>query len=106
MRMVIYLRIPTLLYRGKNYVCQPLKNVALMTLGRQMHITESLVPEPSCFEFEVAVEKLQRQKSPGIDHNPAGLVQEGGNTLLLRSTDLLIMFVTRNNFHSNGRHLL
>jgi len=39
------------------------------------------VPEPSAFEFEMAIEKLKRRKSPGIDHIPAKLIKAGGRTL-------------------------
>jgi hypothetical protein len=43
----------------------------------EIHTAESLVPEPSAFEFEVAVEKLRRHKSPGIDQIPAELIEKG-----------------------------
>jgi hypothetical protein len=33
----------------------------------EIHIAEPLVPEPSAFEFELAIEKLKSHKSPGID---------------------------------------
>jgi len=42
--------------RGVNDVRQP-----------EMHTAEPLVPEPSAFEVEMAIEKLKRQKSPSID---------------------------------------
>jgi len=37
--------------------------------GRQteIHTAEPLVPEPSAFDFELAIEKLKSHKSPGID---------------------------------------
>jgi hypothetical protein len=46
---------------------------------RQTHIytAEPLVPEPSAFEIEMAIEKLKRHKSPGIDQIPAELIIEG-----------------------------
>jgi hypothetical protein len=37
------------------------------------------VPEPSAFEFEMIIEKLQRYKSPDID--PAELIRTGGRTI-------------------------
>jgi len=37
----------------------------------EIHTAESLVPEPSASEFELAIEKLKRHKSPGIDQIPA-----------------------------------
>jgi hypothetical protein len=47
----------------------------------EIHTAESLVPEPSSYEVEIAIEKLKRYKSPGIDQIPAELVQAGGDTL-------------------------
>jgi hypothetical protein len=47
----------------------------------EIHTTEPLVPEPSSSDVEIAVEKLKRYKSPGIDQIPAELIQAGGNTL-------------------------
>ena len=32
-----------------------------------MHTTEAVEPEPGTFESEMAIEKLKRCKSPGID---------------------------------------
>jgi len=37
----------------------------------EIHTEELLVPEPSTVEFEMAVEKLEGHKSPGIDQIPA-----------------------------------
>jgi hypothetical protein len=42
----------------------------------EIHTAEPLVP----FEFEIAVAKLKRYKSPGIDQIPAELIQAGGDT--------------------------
>jgi hypothetical protein len=39
---------------------------------------EPLVPEPSSSEAEIAIEKLKRYKSPGIDQIQAELIQAGG----------------------------
>ena len=39
------------------------------------------MPEPSAFEFELAIEKLRSHKSPGIDQIPAELIKAGGRTL-------------------------
>jgi hypothetical protein len=47
----------------------------------EMHAAEPLVHEPSCFEVGIAIEKLQRYKSPGIDQIPAELRQARGNKL-------------------------
>jgi hypothetical protein len=46
-----------------------------------MHTAEPLVPEPSSFKVEVAIEKLKVFKSPGTDQILAELIQAGCNTL-------------------------
>jgi len=39
------------------------------------------VPEPSAFEFEIAIENLKRCKSPCSHQIPAELIKEGGRTV-------------------------
>jgi hypothetical protein len=43
-------------------------------LGRNTR-SKSLVPESSAFEFEMAIEKLKRHKSPGTEQIPAELIK-------------------------------
>jgi len=50
-------------------------------LQTEIPTTESLVPKPSTFEFELAIEKLKRHKSPGIDQNPAELIKAEGRKI-------------------------
>ena len=52
-------------------------------LGIQTHTAEPLVPEPSGFEVDLAIEKLKSHKSPGIDQIPAELIKEGIRTISL-----------------------
>jgi hypothetical protein len=47
----------------------------------EMHTAEPLVPEPSPFEVEIPIAKLEKYKSPGIDQIPAELIQAGGEIL-------------------------
>jgi hypothetical protein len=42
---------------------------------------EPLVPDPSPFEVEIAIEYLKRFKSPGSDQIAAKLIQAGGKIL-------------------------
>jgi hypothetical protein len=46
-----------------------------------MYTAEPLAPECSCFEVEIALEKLKRYKLPGIDQIPPKMFQAGGNKL-------------------------
>ena len=39
------------------------------------------MPELSAFEFEMAVEKLRRHKSPGVDQIPTELIKAGGRII-------------------------
>jgi hypothetical protein len=50
------------------------------------------VPEPSAFEVEMAIEKLKRHKSPGIDQIPAELIKAGGR-IIRSEIHKLIIFV-------------
>jgi hypothetical protein len=46
-----------------------------------IHTAEPLVPEPSLFEVEIVIGKLERYKSPGTDQIPAELTKAGGEIL-------------------------
>jgi hypothetical protein len=46
-----------------------------------IHIAESLVPEPSSLGVAINVAKLKKYKSPGRDQIPAELIQARGETL-------------------------
>jgi hypothetical protein len=46
----------------------------------ELYAAETLVPETSAFEFEMATEKLKSNKSPGIDQIPAELITARGRT--------------------------
>ena len=36
------------------------------------------MPQPTAFDNELAIEKLKRHKSPGIDQIPAEMIKAGG----------------------------
>jgi hypothetical protein len=46
----------------------------------EIHTAEPLVSEPSASEVEMAIEKLERHKSPGIDQISRELIKAGGRT--------------------------
>ena len=50
---------------------------------------EPLIPEPSAFEVELAIDKLKSHKSPGIDDIPAVLIKAGGGTICLEIRKLI-----------------
>ena len=68
--------------RLRNYFSQ-LLNVDGVSAVRQtkIHTAEPLVPEPSAFEDEVAIENLKSHRSPVIDQIPAELIKAGGTKI-------------------------
>jgi hypothetical protein len=71
-----------ILNKWKNYFCQ-LLNVHGAGGVRQteMHTAGQFVPEPSPSEVVVAIRKLNRYKSQGVDQNLVELIQAGGEIL-------------------------
>jgi len=47
----------------------------------EIHTVEPLVPIPSAFGVELAIENLKNLKSPGIDQIPAELIKAGGRSV-------------------------
>jgi len=72
----------SILARGRKRFSQ-LLNIHGIKDDRQteIHTAEPLVPEPSAIEVELANEKLNSHKSPGIDQKPAELINAGGRTI-------------------------
>jgi hypothetical protein len=68
----------------------------------EIHTAEPLVPDPSDSEVEMAIEKLKRHRSPGIDQIPAELVKAGGQ-FIQKSINLLILFGIKMNCQNSGR---
>ena len=48
---------------------------------REIHTTEPLVPEPSTFVFEMAIEKLKRHKLPCVKQISIESIKAGGRTI-------------------------
>jgi hypothetical protein len=71
-----------ILNRWKNYFCHVLNIYGEGGVRQtEMHRAEPFVPEPSTSEVEVAIGKLKRYKSQGVDQIPAELIVAGGETL-------------------------
>jgi hypothetical protein len=60
--------------------------------GRQTQIdtAEPLLPDPSAFEVELAIEKLKSHVSPGIDQMQAELIKAGGRKIRSEIHELII----------------
>ena len=72
----------SILSRWRDYFSQLLNVHGVQDVRQtETHTAEPLVPEPSAFEVDLAIEKLKSHKSPGIDQIPAELIKEGGRTI-------------------------
>jgi hypothetical protein len=62
-----------------------------------MQTAEPLMPKPSAFGVEMAIEKLNRHKSPGIDQIPAELIKAGCRTFrseIHKLMNCILLYVT------------
>jgi hypothetical protein len=76
--------------RWRKYFSQLFNVYGFKDVGQaEIHIAEPLVPDPSASEVELAIDKLKRHKSSGIDQIPAELIKVGGRTLCLEIHKLI-----------------
>jgi len=76
--------------RWRNYFSQLFNVHGVKDAGEaEIQTAEPLVPEPSASEFELAVDKLNCHKSPGIDQISAELIKAGGRTICLEIHKLI-----------------
>jgi len=71
----------SIMARWRNYFSQTMNVNEDDIRQAEIHTVESLVPEPSVFEVELAIGKLKNHKSPGTDQIPAELIKAGGRTI-------------------------
>jgi len=77
--------------RWRNYFSQLFNMHGVKVVGQEeIHTAETLVPEPSASEVELAIDKLKSHKSPGTDQIPAELIKAGGRTIFLEIHKLII----------------
>ena len=90
--------------RWRNYFSQLFNVHGVKDVGQaEIHTAESQVPDPSSSEVELAIDKPESHKSPGIDQIPAELIKVGGRTMCLEIINLLLLFGRRRNFLKIGR---
>jgi len=81
----------SILARWRNHFSQLLNICGVNDVGQtEIHTAEPLLPEPSACEFELDIEKLKSQKSPGIDRVLAELIKAGGRTICYEIHILII----------------
>ena len=94
----------SILARWKNHFSQVFNEHGINDVRqREIHTAEPLVPEPCAFEVEMAMEKLKRHKSPGINQIPAELIKAGGRTIHSGIHKLINLFGIRRNCQRSGR---
>ena len=69
----------------------------------EIHTSEPQVREPRASEVELAIDKLESHKSPGIDHIPAELIKAGGRTICLEIHKLITSIWKKRNCLKSGR---
>jgi len=76
--------------RWRKYFSQLLNVHWVKDVGRsEIHTAESLVPEPSAAEFELAIDKLKSHRSPGINQILAELIKAGCRKICLEIHKLI-----------------
>jgi hypothetical protein len=71
-----------ILNRWKNYFSHSVNVYCAGNIRQiEIHTAEPLVPDPSPFEYEIAIAKLKSYKSPGSDQISTELIQAGGEIL-------------------------
>ena len=72
----------SIVVRWRNYFSELFNVHGVKGVGQaEIHTAEPLVPQPSAFEFELAIGKFKSHKSPGIDEIPAELIKAVGGTI-------------------------
>ena len=61
----------------------------------EIHTAKPLVPEPSAFKVEMAIEKLKSHKTSGIDQIPTEKIEAGDRKIGCVIHNLLILFGIR-----------
>jgi hypothetical protein len=90
-----------ILNRWKNHYSH-LLNVHSDVRQIETHTAEPLVPEPSPFEVQIAVTKLERYKSPGNGNFQQNCCKQEVKQYGLRSINSLILFGIRKNCLISG----
>jgi len=94
----------SILARWRRYISQLLKVHGVNDVRQtEIHTAEPLIPEPSAFEFDLAIEKLKTHKSPGSDQIPTELITAGVEQFALISISILFLFGIRRNYLRSGR---
>ena len=97
----------SIMERWRNYFSQ-LLNVHGVNDIRQgeIHTAEPLVPEPSAFEVELAIEKLKSHKSPSTDQISAEMIKAAGRTIRCAIHKLIISIWNKEELPEEWKELI
>jgi len=97
----------SILLMWRNHISQ-LLNIHGVNDGRQreIHTAEPLMCEPSALEVELAIEKLNSHKSPGIDQIPAELIKVGGRTICCEIHKLIFSIWNKEKLPEDWKELI
>ena len=88
----------SILNRWKDYFSQLLNVHKDNNVGEiEIQTAELLIPDPTLLEVQIAIEKLKKYKSLGIDQILAELIQDGGNSLLAEIYKLVLAIWKKGN---------
>jgi hypothetical protein len=89
----------SILVRCRNRFSQPL-NIHGLNGVRQTELpaVETPVPDTSAFDFELAIERLEGHKSPGIDEISPEFIKAGGSTIGCEILKLIISIWNKEKF--------
>ena len=74
----------SILDRWRNYFSQLFNVHGIKDVGQtEIHTVEPLVPDPSASEVELAIDKVERHKSPSVDQIPGELIKVGDRSMCL-----------------------
>ena len=85
----------SIMTRWKNYFSQLLNVHGTKEVRKEETHTAELVPEPSAFEAELAIEKLKNHVAPGTDQIPGEMIKAGGRTIRSAIHKLIISIWNR-----------
>jgi len=105
MGKVILLQTRTIFWLGRGTISPSFECTVhgVNDVTQTEHTAEPLGPEPSALETEMAVEKLKRPKSPGIDQIATELIKAEGRTFRCEIHKLSFRFGVRRDCLRSGR---
>ena len=95
----------SILARWRNHFSQLLNVHGVKVVKHtEIHTAKPLVLEASAFQVEMAIDKLKRHKSPGVDQIPAELIKVEGRTFHSETHKLIISIWNKKEIPEEWKH--